>query len=291
MIDQLILSEAKRPDILEQLSLGKFEAVIQLTDNIHRGKRRFWRSAKKSSGENEIGFAYTIINACLSGKLDPSRYSTLHDLNFQGEFSGELTELFRMLLCLESFQNAPHYEDQVASTLLACIGDGAAFIEKNSNDYPRNSINGKVWMDGAGLRSRADKLSEYFKRKNNDQRELEALFLRAKLTCTIMSHYPETVGPDMNALALKYEKLGNQKEAKKYYTPVVLDFTWRVANVEQSIKEPDGDFFDADLPIVQSLIDALQGLKRIGETVDENLLTRSIETLEHVKIKLGVIKS
>jgi hypothetical protein len=274
-----ILSKAKRPDILEQLGLGNFQEVIQLTNSSNT--KGFWSFLKRTSEEN--GFAYSVLNASLLGKFEPNNFSQTEKLNLDGDCLGELSELFRIVLALEYYRKAPQYESQIAYTLLECVRNAAIDIEKKSNNYPTNSINAKVWMDGAGLRNLAGELSEYFKRKCDDKNELDALFLRAKFTLAIMSHYPGTVGPDMIAVALKYEALGNKEKAKDFYTPVRLDFTHRAIEIEEYIGESDTDFVNEDIPTVQSLIDSLEGLKRIGETIEEDLLIRSKSILKRLE--------
>ncbi|MBL0743676.1 hypothetical protein [Chryseolinea lacunae] len=282
MVDSSILEGAKQPDILRLLNAGNFELILEQQRSTPKQRWRLFGFLKKDS-VSPAGFAYYILLACLTGTLKPNEYTRVYNLDFHRDFIGELNELFRMLLCLENFRNAPHFEEVLAATLVECIRNGAVHIEESANGYPKNPINAKVWMDGAELRCLADKLIEYFKRKSNDRNELEVLFLKAKVTCAIMAHYPESVGPDMNALALKFEKLGETKNAKRYYTPVVNDFTSLVDGTEENLSQPNPEVFENEISIVQSLIDALEGLDRLGEQIDHSLLEKSKETLQKVK--------
>lgn len=272
-MDSKIISEAIKPELLELLHHGKFETLIP---KIKKRKKGIFDLIKTS--KEETHFAYEILASCLNKTIKPDEYLKVSKLNFKNEFLNELIELHRILLVLQDFSKAPEIEKVVSLTLLECIRDGAVYIAENSNNYPQNSINGKIWMDGAGLRAQADELSKYFENKEDDQNTLETVFLRAKLTNTIMSHYPNLVGPDMIAVALQFEKMGNMEKAKQFLNPVVLDFTRLVQNVEKGLNEYE--VIDEDFTIIESLIQALEGLKRLGDDINEDTLTNSKELLE-----------
>lgn len=273
-----VISDSKNSEILELLHIGSFEKVIELINQSGNQKKSFFGLFKKE--DQNLSFSLKILESCLNEKLIPSEYGKVQKLSFTDDFLPELNELSRILLTLEDYQKAPEKEKLIAVTLAHVIHDGVNNISKNSNDYPNNSISAKVWMDGAGLRSQADELVEYFSRKNNEQRTLEALFLRAKLTNAIMNHYPNIVGPDMIAIANQYEKMGANDEAKQFYDPVVADFTPLVQDAQASINDPEIGASAEDVPITQSLIDALEGLKRIGHPIDEKVLENAHEIMK-----------
>jgi hypothetical protein len=275
-MDLKIISEAIKPELLELLHQGKFEILIPKIEKKKKGILDFIRTSKE-----EIHFAYEILASCLNKTIKPEAYSKVSKLDFKSEFLNELIELHRILLVLQDFSKAPEVEKRISLTLLECIRDGAVYIAENSNAYPQNSINGKIWIDGAGLRTRADDLSEYFRSKEDDQNTLETVFLRAKLTNTIMSHYPNLVGPDMIAVSLQFEKMGNLEKAKQFLNPVVMDFTSLVKDIEKGLNE--NEVMDEDFPITESLIQALEGLKRLGEDINEETLNTSKEVLEKLK--------
>lgn len=275
-MDSKIILEGMKPDVLQLLHQGKFEAVNSKIGKKKRGIFDFIIISKE-----EPHFAYKILPSFLDKSIKPSEYSKVSKLDFKSDFLNELTELHRILLVLQAYSKASEIEKLVSLTLLECIRDGANHIEENANNYPQNSINGEIWMDGAGLRTRADELSKYFKDKEDDQNTLETVFLKAKLTNTIMNHYPNLVGPDMIAVALQFEKMGNLEKAKQFLNAVVSDFTILVQSVEEGINENDA--MDEDFPITESLIQALEGLKRIGEEINEGTLLKSKEVLEKLK--------
>ena len=275
-----IISNSKNSEILEFLHIGDFKNVIELINLSRNRNKSFFSFLKK---RNELSFSLKILESCLNEELTPSEYKKVQNISFKEDFLNELNELFRILLVLEDCQEASKKEELVSVTLLHFIEDGVNYISNNSNNYPNNSISAKIWMDGVGLRSRVDELAEYYKRKNNDQRELEAIFLRAKLTNTIMSHYPNLVGPDMIAIAHQYEKMGNKEKAKQFYDPVLMDFTSLVQEIKTGINDPEIGTTNEDLPITQSLIDALEGLKRIGHSIDEKTLDNAHEIMKKLK--------
>ena len=90
-----------------------------------------------------------------------------------------------------------------------------------------------------------------------------------------MNHYPNMVGPDMIAVALQLEKMGNIENAKQFLEPVVMDFTGFVQGIEEGLKDPEVSLSEEDLAIVESLINALEGLKRLGENIDDSNLEKA----------------
>ena len=275
-MDSRIISEAIHPEILGMLNQGSFEEVLSI-------KKERFDTGKKPNAEGY--FAYEILSFCLNKTITPTAYSKLCQLDFKGGFLTELSELHRILLVLQDYSKAPEIEVLVNSTLLECIRDGAMYIERNANNYPEGAINGKIWMDGSGLRTRAYELSLYFTNKGDDANALDAIFLRGKLTNTIMGHYPNLVGPDMVAIAQQCEKMGNAEGAKRFYNPVVLDFTGLVEDVAQRLSESEA--MEEDFPITESLIHALEGLKRLGEGINEECLQMSREVLKKLAKAAG----
>ncbi len=275
-MDTKIISEAIKPDILELIHQGKFEEVIAKLEKKKKGIFSFLRISKR-----DAHFAYEILLSCLNKTIDPKEYSKIYKIEFKNEFIDQLIELHRILLVLNDYSKAPEIEKLISLTLLECIRDGAVYIEDNSNNYPQNPVSAKIWMDGVGLRTRADDLSEYYKKVKDDHNTLETIYLRGKFTNIIMNHYPNLVGPDMIAIALQHEKMGNFEKAKQFFTPVVLDFTSLVQGVEKRLDE--NEVMDEDFPITESLIQALEGLKRLGEDINEDTLKNSKEVLEKLK--------
>ena len=285
-MDPTIISEALKPEILELLHQGRFDDVLSKIETRPPKKKGFFDFLKKSSDEPESHFSYEILSGCLNKTLEPKEYTRIAKLDFGEDFIKELIELFRIILVLDDCGKEPETERLVALTSLECVRDGAIYIGENANDYPQNSINAKVWMDGAGLRTRANELSNYFNSKNDNQNTLEALFLKAKITNTVMNHYPNMVGPDMIAVALQLEKMGNIENAKQFLEPVVMDFTGFVREIEEGLANPEVRVSEEEVAITESLVNALEGLKRLGEMIDESKLKRAQGVLGELKQRL-----
>jgi len=278
-----IISKGLKPDILKLLHQGKFDEVLTKITPKPNKRKGFLSFIKQSKIKNEELFAYSILQYCLLDELNPDEYTGLVNLNFSDDFLPDLIELFRILLVLQDYAKASEKENIIALTLLKCIENGVVYIEENSNNYPQNPINGKTWIDGAGLRVRVEELAGYFLDKNDDKNALQAIFLKAKLTNSIMNHYPNLVGPDMIAVGHQLEKIGNFEKAKLFYKPVVLDFTEFVQDIQENLDDPDIGVSHEDLPITQSLINALEGLKRLGNEIDEQLLTNARHVLSQLE--------
>jgi hypothetical protein len=142
-MDSKIISEAIKPDILELLHQGEFEIVLSKIEQKKKGIFDFINKSKR-----ETHFAYVILPSCLNKTVNPIEYSKVSKLDFKGDFLNELIELYRILLVLFDYSKEPEIEKLVALILLECIRDGPVYIEENSNNYPQNSVNGKIWMDG-----------------------------------------------------------------------------------------------------------------------------------------------
>jgi hypothetical protein len=278
-MDAKIFSEGIKPDILRLLHQGKFNAVLESIAKRESGK--FFNFFRKSKAKPS--FAYSILGACLDKKLKPEEYSLTARLNFDVDFLDQLKELFRILSVLKDYSKASEFEEPIALTLLECIRDGADYIEQNASDYPRNSINGQVWMAGAGLRSIAQELMAYFDHKEDDLHSLDTVLLKAKITLAIMSHYPDLVGPDMLAIASRHEKMGDTEQAKQFLKPLILDFTSLVQGIKEGLSDPDPDLLYQDIPVTESLIMAMEGLQRLGELIDEEMLKEAREILAVLK--------
>lgn len=275
-MDLKIITESQSPQLLELLHRGKFEEIIEKFDSSVRagkGLSYFAKESEQASGT----FASKMLYSCLRGELFPNNYATIEQLSFDDKYLDDIEELIRILHVLEDYGKENPYELLIALTILECLRSSAMHIADHTKESPRNSINARIWLDGAGLRVRTAELAEYFGRKNMHKEELGALLLRAHLTNLVLNHYPGHVGPDMIAVARQFEQLNQIEDAKPFYQAVVNDFTAFVDEIIEQIKDPA---FELDkspecFPITQSLIDGLEGMKSIGESIDENILIKA----------------
>lgn len=289
-----IIEDSNEKEILNLLLKNEDEKVIAAIDEkLTQKKNLIKQTAKKNKDENKENlFALTILKLVLTEKIKPTQYSKFAKLNFEGFFTEDILELMRMLYVLEETYDNKEKLILLANTLLECIRDGATYIEKESNNYPENPINAKIWMDGASLRTKVGELAGFFNRKNIDKQELEALFLRSKITNSIMSHYPNLVGPDMIAVAKKLEQLGKVAKAIDFYTAVIQDFPQFLEDIEETEKECNTanetmEYSEEDIVTIQALVDACEGLKRLNTEIDEHLYKRAKDKLKKASNNLN----
>lgn len=137
-------------------------------------------------------------------------------------------------------------------------------IEQDAGGYPVNPISAKVWMDGASARMLALTVAEYFKGESRPKDELQMLFVRAKITNAIMSHYPHEVGPCMVDVGEAFERLERKEKAEPFFNAVILDFEWLLDSDPQNLTSDD------KLSLV-ALIRAYRGWLRIAEEPQEEI--------------------
>lgn len=278
-----IIGQSSIPEILQNLSEGKAEGVNSF---LSYPKKKYSLFKKESKPKHDLDFFHKILSAALSTKLVSSEYKSVSIPDFTSEFRDSLNAMFDSILVLEKSSQLPEIRDILSSTCLAYLQDGAEYINKESNGYPRNGMNGGVWFDGVYLRSVAEELAAYFSRQEEDDNEVQALYTKAKITLSIMSHYMHLVGPDMIAIAEKFESMDKPEDAKKFYHPVIQDFSEEVLDVVSEYSESSDDERDCNeeiLVIIECLCTALTGFKRLGEEIDESLLLKSENLLSYIR--------
>ncbi len=278
-----IIDQSSIPEILKNLSKGKTEEVKRF---LSRPKKKFSLFKKESKSKPDLDFFYIILSASLLKKLVPSEYKSVCIPDFTSEFRDSINALLDSILVLEKSAQLPEIRNILSSTCLAYLQDAAEYISKESNDYPHNGMNGGVWFDGVYLRSVAKELATYFSRQKEDDNEVQSLYIKAKITLSIMSHYMHLVGPDMIAIAEKFESINKPEDAKKFYRPVIQDFSeemFELVSEYSKNSDEENEYNEETLIITESLCKALNGFKRLGEEIDESLLLKSENFLSHNK--------
>lgn len=267
-------------EVLIFLNAGEFEEVLRLTDPL--------RLSRVQCDDPQEEFALNILRSCLSGELNPSTYATVQPLDFYKNFYGQLTELLRMVFALEDLGNAPEYEKILAYTILSCLEDGVCGIEERAAVDPRHAHWGRVWMNGMCLRARIADLAGYFARKGDDQHELAALLLNARLATWILEDYPYLFCQEMNAVAAKYEQLMETGNALQYYRSVVSTHADLIPGIRERMRAQPPEIIDEDFPLAQWLIDAMEGMKRLGAGIDDALLEDAQEIIDEYVVRLEI---
>lgn len=280
--------ESKRDDLLKQSS----QPALML--DLLNGDATAVRAAVATTfgpvvDESPKGrVAFALIDALLAGSTDTAALLEAHPIDYKSDYIFDITELTTALFLLEGAGNQPKLEESLAAVAKAVVIDAARHIQDNSNNYPVGSINAKIWLDGAGVRSWAQGLTEYFKRRNQLNSALLTAHARVRVTNSIMNHYPAMVGPDMVAVGDLSEQLSLPDQALRYYEAVISDFVEFLEEYEDEIREQseapasddDGDDngpLDDEAPFtLRALIDACLGRQRIAPAGnEEGLITRA----------------
>ncbi len=131
-----------------------------------------------------------IAAAILSGETE----LTETPIRLFEDSGARLEELIQLLLAPEA--NGQYTEGEEA--LLMLISNAqlelAEEVSTESGDYPGQPIKADVWMAGSVIRNWCGVLSDYCERNGIPGGRFEASFAKAKITCSIMSHYPGAWG-------------------------------------------------------------------------------------------------
>lgn len=208
--------------------------------------------------------------------------SVLACVDWEGDYVGEYVELSRILAILFATQSNHELRVQLADFLKYFAIETGHYIRQHSNNYPTHSINAKVWFDGSSLRVWHRSLADYFATQELIDDQIEVLFATAKITTSIMGHYPESVGPDMTAVALALEKKGDIPQAIKFYQPVLADFVQFLEGYEHEIQSGDFELTQNHVATLDSLRLAVRRLMELADYQDTgNLLGRIEAVLEY----------
>ena len=263
--------------ILEAIEKGEYEQASNQIEQQYTPKQKNWFSNIFSSKENEYKkgeFAYIQIKNLLSQK---PLETELPDL--KTDFAFELSELCRFLFLLENKAEAKDLEKPLADHLVKLFDQLTEHIKVNAQDYPVNSMKAKTWMDGAAIRLGAQEMADYFGRKGDKTNEINMCFLKAKVTTSIMSHYPELVGPDMISVASKLEKKKARENAVNFYRPVLMDFQTFLQEMEDAKEQDALKITEREEAILYSLILAVEGLTRLDGYEDSEQLAQRAQAL------------
>ncbi|BAV04734.1 hypothetical protein SAMN05421788_11163 [Filimonas lacunae] len=187
-----------------------------------------------------------------------------------------------------SIHYSGHFQQQLEVLLKQTIQrleELAEEVAQQSNGYPHNSINGGVWFNGATVRNWSDALGYLFELRNKPHNRATVLQCKCKITCSIMSHYPHLVGPDMIEAATALISIGDNKTAEKYYLAVIADFEQLL---ECRNDESNENIQEEELISFKALLDAYNGIDRIqaGHDYDDKR-----KVLEQLISNAGILSS
>lgn len=283
-----IIKQSENKEVLELLSKNKVDEVLT------KIKKSFPSTSKKilqaifvpSDEIKDVSLALNVLYSILNFEGDLDYIFEKHTPENSTETLPQMSELIRCLYILDTLKNREKETLLLAKYILHFLRESSFFVAKNSNNYPEGSISGEIWILGAGIRVKADEMADFFILKKDDYREMSARFYKVKVTTHIMNHYPHLVGPDMIALANKYENMENTNDALSGYKAVHADFQDFLLNIEYEKEEAEAEneifkLNEDDILVLNSLIKACEGLIRLGQKIDKSLITRSEELIKN----------
>lgn len=260
----LAISEYRVDDALAILSAGSF------IEKARRSWWKFWEGSIPHANFNPIEkVAFDLLSNA------PDTDLVVPEMRLVG-VNSVFTEWIRFCC---SIHYSGYFQGQLEVLLKQTIQrleELAEEVAQQSNGYPRNSMNGGVWFNGATVRNWSDALSYLFELRNKPHDRATVLQCKCKITCSIMSHYPHLVGPDMVEAAAALICIGDNKTAERYYLAVIAD-------LEQLLEcwddEPKEKIEGEDLISFKALLDAYNGIDRIGASHNYNDKRKLLEQL------------
>ena len=230
--------------------------------------------------QSNIALKNIVLSLLQGRKID--NYEVLFKRQSEDTQITAIAELCRLAYALQVGKAAHPIKEAVEKITYAFICVYGIEIEQKSGDYPTSLISADVWMNGAFLNEWAYFMAQYFKRENDKKSELQMLFIRAKVTNAIMSHYHHLVGPTMVDLGICYLANDLSEKAEECFNAVILDFEWLIDeyidhNVE--INEEDAISISA----LQRAYEGILGLKK-GDDELHSKLTKLKIIIENTSI-------
>ncbi|MDO6429431.1 hypothetical protein Q4E93_02445 [Flavitalea sp. BT771] len=93
------------------------------------------------------------------------------------------------------------------------------------------------------------------------QDKAKTLHLKCKVTSSIMSHYPNILGPDMIEAAAAFEAIGETATCRRYFDAILADFQPMMQLLQE---HPDEQVNEEDILSMSALLAAYEGLNRLS---------------------------
>lgn len=153
-------------------------------------------------------------------------------------------------------------------------------IERAAKGDPNNTIDGGLWLSGAGYGNLAQEMTKRFKEAGWLDHEQFASALWARATLAVNARHHHLVGPAMLANADCQQRLGNPDRATHICTSIIKDFifligTWQQKQTEIPVAE--------DRTALECLQTAIETLLKLGTTeIDGTDLKASGEHIRQI---------
>lgn len=135
---------------------------------------------------------------------------------------------------------------------------------------------GLVWISGFAIRQWCNILIAHYSKTGDAINKANVLLQKAKITCSIMNHYPYEVGPDMLACVFVLEEINNINLAQEYNDAVIADFE----HIVEDIKNYMGEGINVqDIICLQTLTEVYKNKQRFEGTIEYESAIESLEAI------------
>jgi hypothetical protein len=155
-------------------------------------------------------------------------------LSLKANGESQFTDLVRLLVAVNENGNFSAEETALRKIVLQQLSNLAAEVQSLADGYPERPITADVWLYGVVLREWCSVLVDFFNNIHLPRAKAAVLQNKSRITCSIMSHYPHFVGPDMMATAQVLEEINETELATQYAFAVVGDFEGFIGSTENS---------------------------------------------------------
>lgn len=160
-------------------------------------------------------------------------------LSLKANGESQFTDLVRLLVAIFENGNFPEQATSLRQIIIDQLTNLATEVRTLAGTYPDRPITADVWFYGVVLREWCNTLIDLFSTANIPRAKAAVWQNKSNITCTIMSHYPHFVGPDMVSTAEALKEVGEKEMAQQYAKAVTADFEAFIAKTEDEASLED----------------------------------------------------
>ncbi|HTI92855.1 MAG TPA: hypothetical protein VL727_19795 [Puia sp.] len=249
------------------------EALKRIAEDPTAKKTSFWpfgkRKAACPTADPVLKAAWMILSNKPVNDLElpPTNLKTAGD---------DFPEWIRMCWVLRDNGHFEGKMDTLLQKTLNWLEQLAEEVHQRSNGYPMRSTTGEVWFTGAIIRNWSTPVADLFDRRQRGEDKAKTLHLKCKVTSSIMSHYPNILGPDMIEAAAAFEAIGDTDTSRRYFDAILADFEPMMKLLQG---HPDEPVNEEDILSMGALLAAYKGLNRLNHTENFEAEENFIETM------------
>lgn len=154
--------------------------------------------------------------------------ASLHALIGDSDTTGRVAILGELILTLHALAEGKHTGDSVVVIQKVVFRLALDLVSALESNPPQDADDEELLTHSIAMREWAHVLSGYFKAEREAGHATELLMIRARVTNSTLSGWPNLVGAAMVEIALALEPLGNLDMAKQCYEGVRLDLRYLI---------------------------------------------------------------